>query len=183
MRQLETKDLILRPADRAFAEPLLAYYRRNKSFLEEFEPKREPSFYTYKEQYEQLCRESLEAENKTAFRFYLSARENTETIIGSIGVSQIVRGCFLSCYLGYKLDRGYLNRGYMTQAVRAVTEFAFADLGLHRIEGNVMPRNEASQRVLIKCGFQEEGLSRKYLRINGRWEDHIHMVILNERMA
>lgn len=129
------------------------------------------------------CAESLEAENKTAFRFYLSARENTETIIGSIGVSQIVRGCFLSCYLGYKLDRGYLNRGYMTQAVRAVTEFAFADLGLHRIEGNVMPRNEASQRVLIKCGFQEEGLSRKYLRINGRWEDHIHMVILNERMA
>ena len=70
----------------------------------------------------------------------------------------------------------------MTEAVRKVTEFAFADLGLHRIEANVMPRNEASAAVLKKCGFRMEGSSQKYLKINGRWEDHLHYVILNESM-
>ena len=42
-----------------------------------------------------------------------------------------------------------------------------------------MPRNTASRRAATKAGFVEEGLSRKYLKINGVWEDHIHMVRLN----
>ena len=52
-------------------------------------------------------------------------------------------------------------------------------LGLHRIEGNVMPRNAASLRVLAKNHFVNEGLSKHYLKINGRWEDHVHMVRIN----
>ena len=68
----------------------------------------------------------------------------------------------------------------MTQAVQTVTDFGFGELGLHRIEGNVMPRNRASLRVLEKCGFQKEGISPRYLKINGVWEDHIHMVRLQD---
>ena len=45
-----------------------------------------------------------------------------------------------------------------------------------------MPRNRASLRVLEKNGFVCEGLSRYYLKINGIWEDHVHMVKLNEAM-
>ncbi|EHL04332.1 hypothetical protein HMPREF0322_05026 [Desulfitobacterium hafniense DP7] len=70
----------------------------------------------------------------------------------------------------------------MTQAVCAVADFAFSDLHLHRIEGNIMPRNQASLRVLEKCGFVNEGMSKKYLKINDIWEDHVHMVLINEHM-
>lgn len=67
----------------------------------------------------------------------------------------------------------------MTKAVNEVVDYAFNVLKLHRIEANVMPRNIASKRVLEKCGFIEEGYSKKYLYINGVWEDHIHMVKFN----
>ena len=70
----------------------------------------------------------------------------------------------------------------MTEAVNQVVTYAFDSLGLHRIEGNIMPRNKASIGVAKKCGFAEEGLSRKYLKINGVWEDHLHFVRLNEEM-
>lgn len=59
---------------------------------------------------------------------------------------------------------------------------AFRDLELHRIEANIMPHNKASLRVVEKQGFQFEGLAKKYLKIDGKWEDHIHMVLLNEEM-
>ena len=70
----------------------------------------------------------------------------------------------------------------MTEAVSQVVRFAFSSLRLHRIEGNIMPRNKASIRVAEKCGFVREGVARKYLKINGVWEDHIHFVKLNEDM-
>ena len=70
----------------------------------------------------------------------------------------------------------------MTMAVDMVTAYAFSVLGLHRLEANVMPRNKASLRVLEKNGFLNEGLSKYYLNINEVWEDHIHMVKLNESM-
>ena len=58
--------------------------------------------------------------------------------------------------------------------------FSFEELGLHRIDANIMPHNIASLGVVRRCGFVEEGLARKYLKINGVWEDHLHMVKLNE---
>ena len=79
-----------------------------------------------------------------------------------------------------RLDQALLNRGYMTEAVSLLTDYAFSGLGLHRIEANVMPRNARSLRVLEKCGFHPEGLAQRYLQINGVWEDHIHMVRLND---
>ena len=74
-------------------------------------------------------------------------------IIGTVGLNNIVRGCFHSCFLGYKLDQDFLNRGYMTEAVRAAVDYAFGPLALHRVEANIMPHNQASLRVAEKCGF------------------------------
>ena len=70
----------------------------------------------------------------------------------------------------------------MTWAVDQVVQFAFSNIGLHRIEANVMPRNTPSLRVLEKNGFSSEGLAKHYLSIHGVWEDHIHMVRLNYAM-
>jgi ribosomal-protein-alanine N-acetyltransferase len=67
----------------------------------------------------------------------------------------------------------------MTEALERAISFAFEDMRLHRIEANIMPKNARSIRVVEKLGFVNEGLSRKYLKIAGSWEDHIHYVLLN----
>lgn len=154
---------------------VLDYLKRNREFLAPFEIERDESYYT-PESAEKIIRTAMRNyRNKTGVRFYIRLPES-ESIIGTIALSNIVRGAFRSCFLGYSLDKDHVGKGYMTEAVNRVTEYAFSVLGLHRIEANVMPRNAASKRVLEKCGFEPEGLARKYLLINGVWEDHIHMV-------
>lgn len=180
MENLETSDLILRPAAPELAEQVLDYYLRNRAFLQPYEPSHEPAFFTLEEQRRILERDAAVRRTKAGCRFYLSPKAEPENIIGTAALNNIVWGCFESCHLGYKLDEAYLNRGYMTQAISAVTAYAFGTLRLHRIEANVMPRNKRSLRVLEKCGFREEGLARDYLKINGVWEDHVHMVLLRD---
>lgn len=180
---LQSRDLILKPAYTALAKGLLDYYLRNKAFLESFEPRRDDEFFTHAHHFASLEREIQQAEQNCEFHYYIARKSNPDEIIGTISLSNVVWGCFCSCFLGYKLDCGFLRRGYMTQAVEAVTQMAFTQLNLHRIEANVMPRNTASLGVLQKCGFEHEGVAKKYLKINGVWEDHIHMVKLNETTA
>lgn len=177
---LQSSDLILRLSNLDFAKNVAMYYSRNKHFLEEYEPSRNEEFFTEGYQFNSLKWEIMQAVKKQAFRFYISTKITPEKIIGIIALNNIVWGCFDSCSLGYKLDAQLLNKGYMTQAVMAVTKMAFKKLKLHRIEANVMPHNKSSLRVLEKCGYENEGLSKKYLKINGVWEDHIHMVKINE---
>ena len=68
----------------------------------------------------------------------------------------------------------------MIEALRAAIVIIFKELKLHRIEANIMPRNRHSMNLVKKLGFEYEGLAKKYLKINGKWEDHIHMTILNK---
>lgn len=170
------------PADVSLAEQLVDYYKRNKAFLEAFEPVRSDDFYTLEHQQAVLKREKTQFEEKTGFRFYILSAEQPGKIIGSIGLSNVVWGPFRSAFMGYKLDKEFINKGYMSAAVRLLTEYAFNELGLHRIEANVMPRNKASLRVLEKNGYVNEGISKYYLNINDIWEDHIHMVKINYAM-
>lgn len=167
------------PTNVNLAEQLVDYYKRNKEFLKEYEPQRVKSFFTIEFQKELLKKEVKAWEEKKAFRFYIKTLEEPNKIIGLIGLNEIVYGAFLSCFLGYKLDSEYINKGIMTSATNLIIDFAFNNLKLHRIEGNVMPKNKASLRVLEKCGFINEGISKYYLNINGIWEDHIHMVKIN----
>jgi ribosomal-protein-alanine N-acetyltransferase len=71
----------------------------------------------------------------------------------------------------------------MTEALKATLEFAFDHLGLHRVEAACLPSNHASRRLLAKLCFREEGLARRYLRINNAWEDHVLFGILREDMG
>ena len=113
-------------------------------------------------------------------RLHLFQRGDLAQIVGDLGFNNIVRGSFQSCHLGYKIDIGAANQGYITEALRRAIAYAFDELKLHRIEANVMPHNARSRRVVAKLGFAEEGMARKYLKINGAWEDHIHYVMLND---
>ena len=172
----ETARLVLRPAAPDLSPALAAYYRRNRAFLAPFDPVREEGFFTPEGQRVLLEAEQAQMAADRSYRLYLSLRESPGEIVGLVGLNELVRGAFQSCFLGYKLDGGLLDRGYMTEAVREAVRIAFQELGLHRIEANIMPRNAPSLRVAEKAGFYHEGLALKYLCINGVWEDHIHMV-------
>lgn len=176
---LHTNDLLLRTACEAFAPLMRNYYLKNKAFLAPFEPKRDAQFYTLPYQQAILAQDAASAADGSAVRYYIFRKAEPETVIGSIALSNIVRGNFQSCFMGYKLDYEFVNRGYMTQAVQAMVNTAFTVLQLHRIEANIMPRNLPSRRVLEKCGFTAEGVSPQYLQIHGVWEDHLHMVRLH----
>ena len=178
-RIIETKRLILKTLDRQDAPLVLDYLLRNKEFLEEWEPLRREGFYTEEFQRKELSREQGEMEAGRMLKLWISMK-GEERIIGSLTFGSIVRGAFQSCFLGYRLDKDELNRGYMTEAFRVGIDLMFGEYGLHRIEANIMPANKRSLRVAQKLGFHDEGYAKKYLNINGVWEDHIHMVLINE---
>jgi ribosomal-protein-alanine N-acetyltransferase len=172
---LETPRLFLKTLHEENASLLLRYVLENRSFLEEWVPKMPEAFFTLEGQLAQI---NHRAEN--SFVVYLFKKENSEQIIGQIGLSNIVLGAFQSCNIGVSMLATEINNGYMAEAVEAVKAYAFEVIGLHRIEANIMPRNHASKRLFEKLGFVHEGLSRKYLKINDRWEDHERYVIWNE---
>lgn len=177
--KLYTDRLILQSSDISLSSAVAEYYSENKQFLAPLEPVREDDFYTESYQYRSL---QLEQASLNGIRFYIFKKGSPDRVIGTVALNNIVRGAFDSCFLGYKLSAGNENRGYMTEAVKAVVDFAFEALKLHRIEANIMPRNLPSLAVVRKCGFYEEGYAVKYLKINGVWEDHIHMVLRNEKI-
>lgn len=180
--KLQTDRLTLLSPQEVTAAKACAYYSDNRDFLKAFSPLRDDSFYTEAHQQALLSGQISDWKAGRGYRFYITLKEDSRRIIGSIALSNLVRGAFQSCHLGYQLDGAHAGQGFMTEAVKRIVAFGFEDLHLHRIEGNVIPRNLASRAVLEKCGFVSEGLSKKYLKINGRWEDHIHYVILNEAM-
>ena len=61
----------------------------------------------------------------------------------------------------------------MQEVLRAGIDWAFDELGLHRVMANYLPRNERSARLLTLLGFEREGYAKRYLNIAGVWEDHI----------
>ena len=93
-------------------------------------------------------------------------------LIGQINLGGVIYGALRGGHIGYWIDQSFANRGYMSSAVNMVTDFAFNELELHRIEINIRPENEPSIRVAEKCGYLYEGLRPRYLHIDGSWRDH-----------
>ena len=103
---------------------------------------------------------------------------DTESIAGVINITNAVRGCFQSAYLGYYAFTGCKRQGYMREGLQAVIRHAFHTLKLHRLEANIQPDNLASIALARSCGFEKEGFSRRYLKISGRWCDHERWAIV-----
>ena len=94
-------------------------------------------------------------------------------------MGQIRRGVAQTATLGYWMGQTHAGQGYMSRAVRAASGFVFGHLRLHRLEAACLPHNEASMRLLQSVGFQREGYARAYLRIAGRWQDHVLFALLD----
>jgi [ribosomal protein S5]-alanine N-acetyltransferase len=113
-------------------------------------------------------------------RVWLILRRTDRAIVGSIEISQIVRGRFQSAYLGYRIGAPYAGQGYMGEALPLALVQAFRRLKLHRLEANVQPANRPSLRLLRRLGFRREGYSPRYLKLGGQWRDHERWALLAE---
>ena len=142
---------------------------RNRAFLEPYEPRRPASDFTAVGVRAAIA--ELEAARAAGAAYSFCIRAGG-AIVGRVTLSQVFRRAFQNCYLGYFVAEEHNGRGYATEAVRLAVRYAFDDLGLHRVQANVMTKNPRSARVLIKAGFRKEGLALRYLEIAGRWEDH-----------
>ena len=178
---LKTERLTLRKAKVSDVNLILNYFTRNWDFLKKWETPKASNFFTLEYQLMDIIRSEKLYRAGICYRFWIF-KTGKQKIIGSIALNNVFHGSMLSCSLGYRLDKNEINKGYATEAVKRIIDYAFNDLGLHRIEANIMPENKASMAVVEKCGFKNEGLARKYLKINGKWEDHIHMTLLNENL-
>lgn len=104
-------------------------------------------------------------------------------LVGEITLSSIQRGPFQNATIGYWVDRAEAGHGLAPEATVVVLRFAFEELGLHRVEIAIVPRNQASRRVVEKLGLREESIALRFLEIDGRWEDHVRYAITSEEWA
>lgn len=84
-----------------------------------------------------------------------------------------IQAAHLSASVSYWLDEGFTGRGLATDALKILSHFAFNRLGLNRLEISASVTNKASQAVATRAGYTQEGFSREFERINGKFEDHV----------
>lgn len=111
---------------------------------------------------------------------YLVFRRDDDALVGVFNFSEIVRGAFCSTYLGYFGFAPHTGQGYMTEGMALALDVAFRKLKLHRVEVNIQPTNTRSLGLAQRVGFTREGYSRRYVKIGGRWRDHVRLAMLAE---
>lgn len=117
--------------------------------------------------------------DEIGYAFFI-CRNPDGCLLGGLTLSNVRRGVTQSCSLGYWIGSPFAAQGYMTAAVDTIVPFVFETLGLHRLEAACLPLNSISIRLLEKSGFKYEGVARRYLRINGVWQDHLLYALLED---
>ena len=151
----------------------------SRAFLSPWEPSWATDELTRGAFRRRLKRYAKETRHDTAYAFFVFRNEDN-ALLGGCTLSNVRRGVTQCCALGYWVGERFARQGYMTKAVRALVPFIFRTLGLHRIEAACLPANGPSQNLLDKAGFRQEGLAKRYLQINGDWQDHVLFALLAE---
>lgn len=149
-----------------------ALRRESRKFLEPWEPSWSTDELERSAWRQRLRQYRHERRQGTGETFLILDRINDD-LVGGISIGNIRRGVAQSGHIGYWMGEKHSGKGLMSEALSLVTEYGILTLGLHRIEAACIPDNKRSIRVLEKAGFRSEGLLRSYLRINGKWQDHI----------
>lgn len=169
--------VLLRPPETRDGKAWAALRRASEDFLRPWEPTWPSDASTVAAFHRRRLQVKDEWRAETGYGFLIFGRENGE-MLGGITLSNVRLGVARTGSLGYWSGAPHARKGYMTEAVRCVLDYSFGHLQLHRVEAACLPENEPSRGLLLKCGFLEEGFAREYLKINGRWCDHITFGIL-----
>ncbi len=170
--RLEDPPTAIRPTSPDDADEQLALRRANRDHTGPWDPRRDDSFYTIAGQRLELELDARAWAAGTAYAFAVLAMDDGDRIVGRVALANVVRGPWQNATLGYWIDARAGGRGHATRAVRLALRYAFEEVGLHRVQPAIIPRNVRSLRVAEKVGFRREGRALNYLKINGTWEDH-----------
>ncbi|MBN2976390.1 MULTISPECIES: GNAT family N-acetyltransferase [Pseudomonas] len=162
----------LRALKRNDFELIHLYEKSNRNHLRPWEPLRDEQFFTIESAADRVTRqvESMEAGNSF---YFLMLESQGEKVLGRCSYTNIVRGVFQACNLGFSLAESFQGQGLMKRMLKVTNRYCFEQMGLHRIMANHLPSNVRSERVLEALGFEKEGYARDYLKIAGVWEDHV----------
>lgn len=176
---LETPRLTIEPIGVAHAPLLAEFFKRNDAHLAPWDPPR-PAGVCSASFWEAECERAVdEIGEGVVARWALLLRGDNTHVIGRINYTQIARGPFQSCILGYAIDAAFEGRGLMREALSATISHMFDVLRLHRLQASYIPANTRSGRLLQGLGFRREGVAPKYLFINGAWRDHVITALIN----
>jgi ribosomal-protein-alanine N-acetyltransferase len=157
---------------------LTALQKANREFLAPWEPLRPERYFSLAGQRADI--EAALARHKNGDSVPLVILDEHGDVAGRITLSGIVRGAFQSCSVGYWLAKNQTGKGLATQAVIAAVQLAFTELELHRVQAETLPHNTRSEHVLARAGFEQFGLAPRFLKIAGRWQDHLMFQRLND---
>jgi ribosomal-protein-alanine N-acetyltransferase len=178
MPVLQTQNLLVRLLEPSEADKMVLFRKENQQHLEPWEPRRRPEFFTQNYWRLQLRAQQQEFKQGASVALVVLNLADTE-VLGVCSFSNIVRGTFQSCHLGYALSARHQGQGIMAEALKPACDYLFEQQLLHRIMANYLPHNERSGRLLARLGFVIEGQAKQYLMINGRWEDHVLTSLIN----
>jgi len=175
--EYQTERLTIKLSAVTLSAKVTEYFIRNRDFLCEANAQRTEEFFT---SLYQLMLLSADEDNfiRGAAAKYWIFENGGRDIIGMVALNNIITGAFSSCFLSYRMDYRYADKGYSLEAVEKLIDIAFNEIGLRRIEAIIMPRNQRSLGLVEQLGFVCEGHSRGYLRIRDKWEDHLHMTLM-----
>lgn len=122
----------------------------------------------------------LERDNEAG---YLVKRIHDNKIVGVVNLNIITYEALCSAYISYFGVIGQVEKGYMKEGLLQVIRHSFDELGLHRLEANIQPQNLASIALAQSTGFQYEGYSPRFLKINNEWCDHERWAVLADEGA
>lgn len=143
------------------------------------EPVRENDFYTLEAQTRRIEDRVQAADEGTGYQFGIFTIKD-DLLIGQVSLNNVVLGVANYADMGYFIHPDYQGGGRMTAAVKLAVAYGFRALKLNRVQAAVLPSNHGSKRVLEKNRFQPEGTARKYLKINGIYQDHQIYAVLAE---
>ena len=162
--------------------PILAgLVRASREFLAPWEPVRPEDYFTTDGQRRAIA-QALQRHQQGTARPHVIL-DDDGTVAGRIALNGIVRGTFQSCNVSYWVSASRSGRGLATAGLADMIRVAFDELVLHRIQAETLLDNQRSQRVLEHNGFARIGLAPAYLKIAGRWQDHILYQLLNPAMG
>lgn len=178
-----TPRLLLRLANQDDIAAIIKYFVDNKAYLTPFYPKWMNNFFTTQYWQNQVEANLYEFQYRLSLRLFLFRQNNLEQdhleIIGCINFTNFLGGSAQYCNVGYSLAEKEQGKGYMTEALKAASDYVFQEFNIHRIMANYIPHNQRSGNLLKRLNFVVEGYARDYLLINDKWEDHILTSLTN----
>ena len=170
--ELKGKNVFLRPPEYKDWKAWSSLKEKNKFYLKPWEPLWSPSELERSSFVKRVRFFEKLALDDSAYSF-LIFESKTKNLIGEININNVQRSVVQSCSIGYWICEEKMGQGLMSEAINLIKKFIFDELDLHRLEAACLPVNKRSLRTLKNNGFAIEGLVRKYLKINGNWEDHL----------